>query len=104
MRGINIGGGQFSYYSTTWSAGWVPMVLDFNGDGRSDVFLYNPADGRWNVCLTVGTGDFQYQAGQWSPGWQIYPMDWNGNGHAGLFLYSVANGAWFRVIRQSNGL
>jgi hypothetical protein len=78
-----------------------------NGDGRSDVFVYNASDGRWVRCISQPDDNFSYtNAGIWSPGWTIYPADFNGDARADLFLYNATadanHGRTFRVLSNAD--
>ena len=59
-----VAGGSGRYRSTSESTlpGHVPFTGDFNGDGFSDVFFFNPsgASGVWygNAAVATGSGEF----------------------------------------------
>jgi hypothetical protein len=83
----------------TWSASWVLKSGDFNGDGFSDLFFYNPTTGRAFKGLNTGSS-FTFVPFTWSPGWSIYVADLNGDGRSDVFVYNVTDGRWFRCISQ----
>jgi glucose/arabinose dehydrogenase len=59
---INIGG-SFNYYNGVWSR-WTLMLDDMNGDGRAEVFLYDPGTGVWyQATISSGPGQFRYTTG-----------------------------------------
>jgi hypothetical protein len=93
---------SYSYAGGTWSPGWSVAILDLNGDGLADVFLYNPATGDWyrGTSTGDGTGDFSFSAGRWSPGWQIHQMRLDGDALTDLLLYDPASGMWFRALND----
>lgn len=93
---------SYSFTGGTWSPGWSVAVLELNGDGRADVFLYNVDSGAWyrGVSEGDGTGDFGFTGGIWSPGWQIHPVRLDGDGLTDLFLYNVTTGSWYRAIND----
>lgn len=81
-------------------------VLDFDGDGRGDIFLYNEATGLWSIVVDnpYPGGSFVSAAtGLWAPGWQIQAADFNGDGLADLFLYNPSSGQWFKAINRGLG-
>jgi len=52
----NIPGQQLLAYQRNWGfAGAIPVPGDFNGDGISDLAVYNPADGKWYIQSMDGT-------------------------------------------------
>jgi hypothetical protein len=46
-------------------------VRDFYVDGRADLVLYNPVDGRWFQAITRTPGVFTFANGTWPTGLQI---------------------------------
>ena len=80
-------------YAGSWTGagngadGW--RVGDFNGDGRDDIFRYEPGQSGADMFLSTGTS-FQY-AGSWTGagngtmGWSV--GDFNGDGKDDIFRY-----------------
>jgi hypothetical protein len=64
VKAFNDGRDAFTYFSGGWSS-WTTSITDLNGDGRSDVLLYNPANGVWVQALSLASGGFAYVAGFW---------------------------------------
>ena len=55
--------GAFSYSAMgRWAAGWTVRTADFDGDGRTGLFLYDSASGR-NVVAMNAADDFIYTGG-----------------------------------------
>jgi hypothetical protein len=96
------GPASYNFHGGTWSPGWSVAVLELNGDGRADVFLYDAVSGAWyrGVSSGDGTGDFSFVGGTWSPGWQIHPVRLNADGVTDLWLYNVTTGEWFRAVND----
>ncbi len=70
---------------------------DFDGDGRADLWFYNPADGYWYGYLSSGfTGRYFFGA----PGMNLTPVpgDYDGNGFLDLCLYDQASGTWHAML------
>lgn len=91
--------GPFRYYTGGWAAGWTIKILDLNGDGLSDVFLYNQATGVWYRCISsaVISNGFSYSGGGWAAGWDLYVAKFDGDSRDDLFLYSRLTGTWYKA-------
>ena len=60
------------------SAGWWPLVGDWNGNGSDTIGLYNPELGRFYLknSLTGGAADLTFSYGPRSAGWWPLVGDW----------------------------
>jgi glucose/arabinose dehydrogenase len=69
--------------------------LDFDPDGRSDLVVYTPAGGRWQVLRSFTKfGTFsEYQWGL--PGDIPVPGDYDGDGQSELAVWRPSSGEWF---------
>ena len=70
---------------------------DFDGDGRADLWFYNPGDGYWYGFLTGGFhGRYFFGA----PGMNLIPVpgDYDGNGFLDLCLYDLDSGDWHAML------
>jgi hypothetical protein len=60
---------------TTLSGNWTPHLTiatgDVNGDGRTDLLLYDRATGAWSLGVGRGAGRFAFTSGEWSAGWTL---------------------------------
>jgi hypothetical protein len=84
-----------------WSPGWNISLGDFDGNGLTDAFYYNPSTGRALKALNQGgTGAFAYVAFAWSAGWTVTVADLNGDRRSDVFVYNAATGRWFRCISR----
>lgn len=86
--------------SGIWWQGWQRHVMDLNGDGISDFFLYDPATGVWFQCvmgLPEGPRAQCYQGG-WNPGWEVYPLRLNNDKFSDLFIIDRNTGRWFWAL------
>lgn len=101
---LSMARGSFHYVdgSPRWAPYWQIVPADFNGDRRTDLFLYHRDSGRWFVGLEAGAG-FTYLEGAWEPGWDLYPGDYDGNGRADLFLYRPDTGHWRQALTEVPG-
>ncbi|MDX1450682.1 MAG: VCBS repeat-containing protein, partial [Acidimicrobiia bacterium] len=70
--------------------GWLAEVGDFDGDGRSDVALFHPLDGRWWVLRSDGS---RFVTEVWQPGfsrmegWLAEVGDFDGDGRSDVALF-----------------
>ncbi|HAJ57219.1 MAG TPA: hypothetical protein DCL35_05560 [Candidatus Omnitrophica bacterium] len=75
---------------------WLPVGGDFNGDGRTDVGIYNSASGEFKPALSTGSG-FTVQ-GTWltfagaSASWQIFTGNYNADKYTDLGFYNKDTG------------
>jgi hypothetical protein len=59
--------------TNSFSAGWNVYTGDFNADGKTDLFVYNPGSGANWTELANGSGGWTGVKGpSFSPGWNIY--------------------------------
>ncbi len=66
-------------------------MADFNGDARADVFVYDPASGRWTLMLSGADGP-TFERGNWGSGWDVSTARLNDDGQADLFLWECGIG------------
>ena len=116
--GRSNGDGSFTpvYAQSTGIAGYdlsqpVDRVIafDYNGDGRSDLFLYRPGGGSAYVGRSNGDGSFSPVYGQVgiagydlaSTADRVLALDYDGDGKDDLFLYRPGGGAAY--VAHSNG-
>ncbi len=86
-----------------WAVGnWIPLIGDFNGDGRDDIFVWDPENGDWQVALSHGqqfaTG-IEFLNGSWLTLWavdKLVPMvgDFNGDGKDDICVWNPQSGNW----------
>ncbi|MBF0522507.1 MAG: hypothetical protein HQL24_05555 [Candidatus Omnitrophica bacterium] len=79
------------------SRSWQPTSGDFNGDGKTDVAVYNTATGEFKVALSTGSS-FSAQATTWltfsgaSASWQIFTGNFNADKYTDLGFYNKDTG------------
>jgi hypothetical protein len=61
--------------ATVTSGVWIPGLMlasgDLDGDGRTDLVVYDPMTGWSGRALRPEPQRFEYQSSQWEPGWTI---------------------------------
>ena len=76
--------------SATEAGNCIPIVGDFDGDGKDDMVLYNVADNQWFMYgygTTNELGKFGWNGADCIP----VPGDWNGDGKWELGIYYANN-------------
>jgi hypothetical protein len=116
---LSKGDGTFTTASSVAPPGdlWTPYLVDFNGDGRTDILWCNANSANGNSCTNPavfwrsnGDGTFTTDSMVAPPGslWLPYPGDFNGDGRTDI-LWCNANFAWANsctppgVVWLSNG-
>ena len=74
-------------------------TADFDGDGRADLSVFRPSEGRWFV-IESSTGVFRVQSFGVN-GDKIVPGDYDGDGRTDFAVFRPSNSSWY-VLRSSN--
>jgi len=48
------------------AAGDVPMPMDYNGDGRAELCVFRPSEGRWHCREVDGAGKYSMPYGMYT--------------------------------------
>ncbi|MCX7747087.1 MAG: Ig-like domain-containing protein [Clostridia bacterium] len=100
----SIGRGNY-HWLKPWGKGnlWTPLAGDFNGDGKTDIALWNTQTGGFQVALSDGTqfipaannGDPHWLK-SWFTGTDWTPMvgDFNGDGKDDIAVWNSKTGNW----------
>ena len=88
---------SFSQIGTVNIINSQPPIVDLNGDGRGDAFLYNVANGAYSNQVNNGAGGFASSTAVWDAGWQVYPVNLNTDVFTDFFLYNPVSGVWVQA-------
>lgn len=113
-NGDVIVGGQFSNfagYSRSGIARITPgafvrvTAFDFDGDGRADVSVFRPSEGRWYILQSA---DLTLRQVNFAIAGDIpTPADFDGDGKTDVAIYRPSNGDWWSISsvtgQQING-
>jgi phosphatidylserine/phosphatidylglycerophosphate/cardiolipin synthase-like enzyme len=92
--------GAITTFSRRWGAGAlgdVPVPGDYDGDGRADIAVWRPQDGRWYILHSTT----EYGAGpvvHWGSGAHRdvpVPGDYDGDGRTDVAVWRPSNGTWY---------
>jgi immune inhibitor A len=77
-----------------------PLDTDYNGNGRSDLAVYDPATGAWYIRTLAGQ-EILWNLPWGGPGFDPMAGDYNGDNLADLAVYDRSQGLWyFRRLPQ----
>ncbi len=76
----------------------IPVIGDYDADGRSDFAYWNPSDGVWTVH-TSGHGNLGIRLG--ALGDIPVPADYDGDGRTDFAVFRPSTGTW--LILLANG-
>jgi hypothetical protein len=81
------------------ASGFTPVVGDWNGDGKTDIGAYNPANGAWYLDANGNYNWDGMPADRFgffgAAGFTPVVGDWTGDGRAKVGVYNSANAAWY---------
>ena len=75
------------------------MIVDFDGDKKTDIAVYHASTGVWYINPSSGAAD--YVVGWGGTGYTPVPGDYDGDGKTDIAVYYGSTGAWY--INPSSG-
>jgi hypothetical protein len=83
---------QGAIISGEWDRSWEPYPADLNGDGLTDLLLFDRATGTWAMSMNQGRAFITVAGGAWNPASTITIADVNGDGADDILLSDPATG------------
>ena len=76
------------------TTGDIPIVGDWDGDGKDGIAIFRPSSGVWYFDYNLDTGvDNSFRYGGSTD--QIMKGDWDGDGIDGIAIFRPASGYWY---------
>ncbi|MCW5961856.1 MAG: VCBS repeat-containing protein [Pyrinomonadaceae bacterium] len=77
-----------------------PVKFDFDGDRKSDVGIFRPAQGEWWYLRSGNGGNAAFSFGTSND--KLAPADFTGDGKTDVAFWRESTGEWF-ILRSENG-
>ncbi|HMS41076.1 MAG TPA: M12 family metallo-peptidase, partial [Pyrinomonadaceae bacterium] len=74
--------------------------FDFDGDSRTDISIFRPAQGEWWYLKSSTGGNSATQFGNSND--KLVPADFTGDGKTDIALFRPADGSWFVLRSEDN--
>jgi hypothetical protein len=77
-----------------------PVPGDYDGDGKTDIAIYDTSAGAWWIIPSSGPG--AYGVGWGGTAFKPVPGDYDGDRKTDIAIYQSSTGVWW-IIRSSDG-
>ncbi len=81
-------------------AAFAKSPFDFDGDARTDISIFRPAQGEWWYQKSSNGGNTAFQFGNAAD--KITPADFTGDGRTDIAVFRPSNGSWFVLRSEDN--
>jgi len=96
------GSGYASSCKTTSGVGYVPVPADYDGDGKADLAIYNPASGVWNYWSSASSYPLPVSFTLGGTGYTAVPGDYDGDSKSDIAVYYEPTGHWKFLLSSRN--
>ncbi|MGB7924353.1 MAG: Ig-like domain-containing protein [Pyrinomonadaceae bacterium] len=79
-------------------------LADFDGDGKTDVSVWNPGTGTWNIINSSNGSTRTEQWGMGNLGDKPVPGDYDGDGTTDVAVWRESNATWYILQSSTNSL
>ena len=76
---------------------------DFDADRRTDLALWHPTSGNWEIIRSSNNSTLIQQWGMGSLGDKLVPGDFDGDGKADIAVWRPSEGTWY-ILQSSNNV
>ncbi len=80
-------------YTQFGSSACEPLCGDYDGDGKSDLAVYEDGTAYWNILMSASGSISTMKFGE--PGYTPMPGDYDGDGKTDLTTYDESTGYWY---------
>ncbi len=99
VDGIRIGTSWASVTQTS-STPTQSAVIDFDGDGKTDVSIFRPSGGEWWYLRSSDGSNRAFQFGASND--KLVPADYTGDGKTDFAVFRPSTGEWFILRSEDN--